>query len=292
MLVPHQDDEILMCAGIIERAVRNRVQVTVVMATNGDYGCRDFSVGRARLRETLEGLETLGVSESQVVFLGYADTGMPERDSFLYGLYEERDGEKVHPSHCGCCTYGLPEKEEFHKEEYGEHGMYTRNGFLKDLKAVLMKYRPKHIFTTSKEDTHGDHRGLFLFVQDVLRSCKEEGYCPRLYCGIVHSKAGDGNWPKRSCGVIPFCSPEDATKPDREGSEGGEGAKGKEGALGSLVWEERLVFPVPDSMRTEGLEENKKAAALSKHATALKPDAADFLYAFVKEDEVFWETIL
>ena len=37
VLVPHEDDEILMCAGIMENAVRYGVKLTVVIATNGDY---------------------------------------------------------------------------------------------------------------------------------------------------------------------------------------------------------------------------------------------------------------
>lgn len=80
------------------------------MVTNGDYGCHDHSVGYARLRETLAGVEMLGVPNEQVTFLGYADTGMPRAESFLAGLYDETDENKVHPSHCGTETYGLPEK--------------------------------------------------------------------------------------------------------------------------------------------------------------------------------------
>lgn len=293
VLVPHQDDEILLCAGIMERAAANGVPLTVVMVTNGDYESEDLSVGQERLRETLEGLKVLGVPESQVVFLGFADTGMPREDSFLYRLYEEKDGRRVHPSYCGVCTYGLLEKEEFHKAEYGEHGAYTRDVFLGDLRAVLLKYRPEHIFTTSKEDTHGDHSGLFLFVLEVLKECRKEGYVPRLYSGLVHSRAGDENWPERDGGMAALDSPEHAAGLERRDDEEGEG----ESILGSLVWEERIVFPVPDSMKTEWRtgcptecpEKNKKALALSKHVTALKPDAVDFLYAFVKEDEVFWE---
>ncbi len=278
VLVPHEDDEILMCAGIMENAVKHGVELTVVVATNGDYGSRDGADGRARLRETLEGLKVLGVPEEQVVFLGYADTGMPEEDSFLFGLYHEKDGEKVHPSHCGTSTYGLPEKAEFHMENYGEHGLYTRNGFRGDLKEVFMKFRPAHIFTTSEEDTHGDHSGLFFFAKDVLEECKGEKYLPKLYCGIVHSRAGDGNWPKREGGMTVFDSPELWA-----------GRREKDKVLGKLKWEDRVVFPVPDSMKGKRLEENKKAEALAKHVTALKPDASDFLYAFIKEEEIFWE---
>ena len=286
VLVPHEDDEVLMCAGIMEKAVRQGVELTVVMATNGDYGSSDGADGRARLRETLAGLKVLGVPGDRAVFLGYADTGMPEEDSFLFGLYHETDGEKVHPSHCGVSTYGLPEKEEFHRENYGEHGRYTRNGFRGDLKEVIMKYRPKHIFTTAEEDTHGDHSGLFLFVRDVLEECKGEGYRPKLYCGIVHSRAGDENWPRRGAEMTVFDSPE--VRVDGTGGEKSPDGKADK-VLGSLKWENRIVFPVPDSMRGKPLDENRKAAALAKHVTALKPDAVDFLYAFVKEEEIFWE---
>ena len=53
IVVPHQDDEILMTAGVIRRAVEAGVACTVLMATNGDYGCKDFSKGYARLRESI-----------------------------------------------------------------------------------------------------------------------------------------------------------------------------------------------------------------------------------------------
>ena len=49
IVVPHQDDEILMTAGVIRRAVEAGVACTVLMATNGDYGCKDFS---KRVRQT------------------------------------------------------------------------------------------------------------------------------------------------------------------------------------------------------------------------------------------------
>ncbi|MFR9255513.1 MAG: hypothetical protein ACLVJ6_08435 [Merdibacter sp.] len=37
----------------------------VVMVTNGDYACHDHSVGYARLRETLTGVEMLGFRMSR-----------------------------------------------------------------------------------------------------------------------------------------------------------------------------------------------------------------------------------
>ena len=51
VIVPHQDDEILMSAGVIRVCEQNNVPYTVVMVTNGDYGCIDYSKGYARLKE-------------------------------------------------------------------------------------------------------------------------------------------------------------------------------------------------------------------------------------------------
>ena len=91
VIVPHQDDELLLTAGVLYSAAHAGLNPHVVMVTNGDYGCRDHSVGYARLRETLAGAEMLGVPAEQVTFLGYADTGMPRAESFLAGLYDETD---------------------------------------------------------------------------------------------------------------------------------------------------------------------------------------------------------
>ena len=131
VIVPHQDDELLLTAGVLYSAAHAGLNPHVVMVTNGDYGCHDHSVGYARLRETLAGVEMLGVSNEQVTFLGYADTGMPRAESFLAGLYDETDENKVHPSHCGTETYGLPEKPDFHAQHFGMPAPYTKAGFVR-----------------------------------------------------------------------------------------------------------------------------------------------------------------
>ncbi len=272
VLVPHQDDEILMCAGILKQAAGMGLSPVVVMATNGDYGSADLSIGRSRLRETLAGLSVLGIGSEQVEFLGYADTGMPKEDSFLSGLYEETDGERIVRSHCCDHTYGLEEKPEFHMAQHGCHGSYTRNQFKADLDEVLQKYRPDVIFTTSAGDTHGDHSGLSLFLCEVLGEWKAKGReLPVVYSGIVHSTAGDEIWPERSRQPEPFTCPP--------------GLRQDTG----ILWEDRISFEVPDEMKTADSDKNEKASALAKHVTALKPDAVDFLYAFLKTEEIFWE---
>ena len=96
IIVPHEDDEVLMAAGIIEQAVRDEKKITVVMATNGDYEGTDPLTGSVRLPETIAGLKVLGVPEENIIFMGYADTGMENEVSFLYNLFYEKDENKVH----------------------------------------------------------------------------------------------------------------------------------------------------------------------------------------------------
>lgn len=269
IIVPHQDDELLLTAGIIKQAVLSHVPVHVVMATNGDYGCSDYTVGRMRLNETIEGLKVLGLSSKHVTFLGYADTGMPESDSFLAHLYNMSEDE-VLPSHCSRTTYGLVKKQDFHYEKYGEHCNYTRRNFRNDLQDVIAEMKPLNIFTTSEYDTHGDHSGLYKFVVEILHSLNQEStYTPNLYSGIVHSLAGDEKWPLKEVLNKPFSCPNDFELTSK------------------LKWDKRIIFSIPKEMIKNGI--NEKYKALSKHKTALKPDAVDFLYSFVKSDEVFWQ---
>lgn len=270
IIVPHEDDEILMAAGIIEQAVKDEKRVTVVMATNGDYEGTDLLTGSVRLPETIAGLKVLGVPEENIIFMGYADTGMENEVSFLYNLFYEKDENKIHEGHCSRETYGLETKKDFHTQIYGNPCSYTRKNFKEDLRRILSLEKPDTIFTTSVEDVHGDHSGLFLFVKEVLKEEKKNGYQPVLYSGVAHSKAGDEVWPERSKEIIPFSCPENFD-------------------LGSLKWNERTSFPVPENMQSSDLGKNKKAVALSKHKNALKEDAVEFLYSFMKSEELFWE---
>ncbi len=165
VIVPHEDDEILLAAGIMEKALAKGIGVHVVMAGNGDYEGHDEATGSVRLPETLAGLQVLGLDEGQVTFLGYADTGMDETESFLHQLYDDRKGDRVHVSHCSNHTYALPDKKDYHAEKYGKPALYTRNQFKQDLKEIIMEKRPEIIFTTAEYDRHGDHSGLVLLLK-------------------------------------------------------------------------------------------------------------------------------
>lgn len=267
VIVPHQDDEILMGAGLIYELLQQKRKITVVLATNGDYECGDYTKGRIRLKESLNSLKVLGLPSEQVIFLGYADTGMSREESFLTGLYHAANPEQVFPSSASAVTYGLEEKPELHYENCREHGSYSRNTFLGDLQRLFAQERPDCVLTTHSLDMHGDHEALFYFVQEALRGM-EKAVRPRLLVGMVHSPEGDESWPLRGTPV--FTCPAGIEE-------------------GGLKWEERLVLPLREPLCGGLRDGNLKYEALKKHETALEPNAVDYLMSFIKDEELFWE---
>lgn len=285
VIVPHQDDEVLLAAGVLMQAAACGLAVQVVMATNGDYGSSDYRIGQTRLGETLRGLSLIPVLQKDVVFLGYADTGMPPEESFLTRLYLETDANRILPSHCSGQTYGLDSLPDYHTLHYGCPAAYTRSSFLSDLTECISAFQPDLIFTTCAEDTHGDHSALFYFVVEALRQWRQDtgrtDCSPGLYAGLVHSCAGDDIWPLRSGSGRAACFPD--TPPDNRQLFYPDAFTCPPGLekTGALRWEERISFTVPDPAR--------KARMLSAHVTALKPDAVDFLCAFLRPEELFWQ---
>ena len=90
IMAPHNDDEVLGSAGLIQESLRQGAQVKVVLATNGDgyrLGTMEdlrrlrlrhndyIRMGDMRQQESLNALKLLGVSAEQVIFLGYPDRG-------------------------------------------------------------------------------------------------------------------------------------------------------------------------------------------------------------------------
>ena len=99
VLVPHQDDEILMAAGVLYQAVQAGLPVTVVMVTNGDCDCRDYTKGRTRLRETILGCQRLGVQEEQLCGASVWGTGAFQGIFFPLFLRNLQSGGKTRISY-------------------------------------------------------------------------------------------------------------------------------------------------------------------------------------------------
>jgi len=88
ILVPHPDDEVLGCGGVIQKAVSLKLPVRIVFFTYGDANKKSFTVyrkrfvinpkavlamGEVRRNEAIAAGKTLGVPQDQLIFLGYPD---------------------------------------------------------------------------------------------------------------------------------------------------------------------------------------------------------------------------
>ncbi len=251
VIVPHSDDEILMFGGLIQRALREKKAVNVCLVTNGDYEATTEEEGIVRPRETIRGLEILGLPRKNIYLLGYADTGMPKTESFLWQLWENPDENQVLTSHVGNHTYGPQEHPDFHRTVFETAGDYTKAGIRKDLCLLLEMLNPDAVYTTHPQDAHGDHAGLYEFVAEQIGDRK-------LFTGFCHSVQGDGAWPLEG---NHFTCPPDLKE----------------------CWDEAWGLELTEA------EAAGKAEALEAHQAALKPDAVEFLHSFMKKDEVYFQ---
>lgn len=275
VIVPHSDDEALLTAGVIRSAVLEGKHVSVAIVTNGDYQATDHRLAEVRIRETRRAMHVLGVPAEQLYFLGYADTGMPCEESFLYALYNSEE-TVLHPSSCSSSTYGISGyQEDYHFLRTGSHGAYTKMTLCEDLDALLEEVRPQQVFTTSCYEMHGDHIALCWFMRDAI--CRWVQRCgaprPELFEGIVHSLAGDENWP-----------PVTEEMPDMTPPPGLEQTT-------PLRWKDRVRFPLPPDLCGQEARKSGKYALIRSYESQMKEDeegVIDFLTAFAKADEIFW----
>lgn len=275
ILAPHQDDEMLMAGGVIKRAVDAGDNVSVLLATNGDYNGQGS--GQNRIVESINALKALGLSKDQIMFLGYADTGglggtQTYWDSFLYQLYTAQDDTVLTSRFGNQYTYGNPGiKQDYRFELTGEHSQYTRASFVNDLKTAILNTNATDIYVPSRYDMHFDHAYLDLFAIEAIQSIQKENpsYNPTLHESIIHSCAGDGNWPvlnSDEAGIQAFNMP-----------------KGLE-ELTMFQWSERENINVPYSMRQTPFSYNLKDQALRLYTSQYY----GYIGSFAKVNEIFW----
>lgn len=275
VLAPHEDDEMLMAGGIINRAVEVGDEVKILLATNGDYNGE--ASGKGRIVESINALNALGVSKNDIMFLGYADTGglggaQTYEDSFLYKLYTANEKDVLVSRWGNQYTYGNSEiKNDYHYEMTGDHALYTRENFLSDLQMAISTYMPTDIYVPSRYDMHFDHAYLDLFAIEAIQNIQKENvtYNPTLHESIIHSCAGDSNWP--------------IVNSDEKGIQALNMPTGLED-LTMFRWDERENVNVPYAMRQTPFAYNLKDQALRLYTSQYY----DYIGSFAKVNEIFW----
>jgi LmbE family N-acetylglucosaminyl deacetylase len=189
ILAPHPDDETIGCAGVIQQALSAGAQVRVVYLTNGDHNQIAFIVyekrltlrkgefihmGEVRRREAIKAMALLGLSENDLVFLGYPDFGT---FTIFSQYWQESRPFKSFLTRISSVPY---------KENLSFAAPYKGESILSDLEKVLLGYKPNKIFVSHPADTNVDHKALYLFLQVALRDLDRELSRPKIYPYLVH----------------------------------------------------------------------------------------------------------
>src|SRR6266850_471996 len=192
VFAPHPDDETLVAAGRVRAAVLAGDTVKIVVVTAGDSsGGVDEAARRAG--ESVAAAQLLGLTEQDVIFLGYPELG-------LLQIYNAASPTDVITSKAGQTqTYGNRGLGgmDFHRYRFGSPGPYNRVTMEQDIRTLLNDYQPDEVYTASHFDTHPDHLVTALLVTEALVSLKRSGTAlsTKLYQGIVWPPTSD-NWPE------------------------------------------------------------------------------------------------
>jgi LmbE family N-acetylglucosaminyl deacetylase len=195
VLSPHPDDDLLGCAGVIQRAVEMKLPVRVVYLTNGDnyelafwaYQKRPvltsrgmLKMGRLRRMEAIQGEGRLGLSSEHLIFLGYPDWGT---EAIFTDTWS-----KDHPPLRSMLTKvsAVP-----YAEAYRPGAPYRAESVLADLKAIMTDFKPTKVFVSHPADGHRDHRAFYLFAQVALWDLDKQ-VPAELFPYLVHYRA----WPQ------------------------------------------------------------------------------------------------
>lgn len=262
-VVPHQDDDLNLAAGVIDAYRAAGTQVKVLFLSNGDA---DFQDGY-RLNEALRCQKALGVEAGDVVFLGYGD-----QYTSPYGhIYNAPAGELV-PSDAGRThTYGLKRHPEYRASVSGGWSDYTYDNVIWDMQEFLGAELPDVIYCID-QDFHPDHRGTSLIFETALGNLLGSGadYHPLVYKGFGYSTswlaADDYYAPNLPSALLPYES-------------------GRMEETNTYVWADRLRLP----LRPQDMAYTRRASALySAFAGYGSQRALQRMGRVVNGDKVFW----
>lgn len=194
VLAPHPDDEVIATGGIIQQALKQELPIRVVFYTYGDNNEWAFTVyrdhpvimpramqgmGMIRHGEALKADAVLGLSPTNLTFLGYPDFGTliiwnqhwGDRQPFRSMLTRVTAVPYTNAFRCGA--------------------PYKGEEILADLKSVIREFKPTKIFVSHPGDHNPDHRSLYLFTRVALWELEGE-LKPELVPFLVHYK----KWPQ------------------------------------------------------------------------------------------------
>jgi len=195
ILAPHPDDEAIGCAGVIQQALKAGAKVKVIYLTNGDHNELAFIVyekritirqsefvhmGQVRRQEAIKAMKFLGLSEDDLVFLGYPDFGT---FAIFCRYWQNKKPFRDKLTRISSVPY---------KDNPSFGAPYQGTSILSDLVKQILDYKPNKIFVSHPADVNGDHKALYLFLQVALSDLEGKIPRPKVYPYLIHCVG----WPK------------------------------------------------------------------------------------------------
>jgi LmbE family N-acetylglucosaminyl deacetylase len=193
IVAPHPDDEVIGCAGVIQRALKGGQKVTIIFLTNGDAHAKiaallakkspaqlvpgDFlRTGALRQQHALNAATKLGLPRENLFFLGYPDGGLaPIYQAAAGSIFTSPVTAKAESS-----GQAVP---DYHSRIHGTPAPCTRENILRDLAEIIRARGPAEIYTTHETDRHPDHQAAFWYTRAAAAAA---GFTGPLYTFIVH----------------------------------------------------------------------------------------------------------
>lgn len=257
ILAPHPDDEVLGCAGIIQKAVQLNVPLRIAFLTYGDNNQWSFllyrkhpvvipaavrNMGEVRHAEAVSAAKALGVDEGQLVFLGYPDF---RTQAIWYAHWGKERPAKSMLSNVRKVPYA---------DAFRPGAPYKGEEIVRDIKDILQDFRPTKIFLSHPADHNPDHRSLYLFTRVALWELGD-GAAPELYPYLIHFK----KWPQPK-GDLP-----------------------DEAISGPLLFDKKIPWK---SVGLAPEEVTKKKEAIKKHHSQYV-SCPKYLLSFIRSNELF-----
>ncbi len=193
VLAPHPDDEVIGCAGVIQRALSMKLPIHITFLTYGDSNQLSFllyrkypvlmpravtRMGLVRYDEAVAATRILGLSQGQLTFLGYPDFR-------TLNIWCSRWAQQSPLKGILTRSRAVP-----YKSALRPGALHKGEEILKDLKAIISRVKPTKIFVSHPADYHGDHLAYYLYTRVALWDLRMGEV--ELYPYLIHFL----RWPK------------------------------------------------------------------------------------------------
>ena len=277
IISPHPDDDIIGCAGVIQRALQAGAKVKVVYITCGDnnplsiipydeissfirnnkmvwlgeliasWKGRFIALGNTRMLEAANAEKVLGLEEKDLSFLGYPDHGTDQM--FIFNWDHTKPFNSSLAGH-SCVPY---------EKGIGCDKGFTADNLIDDLKSAISDFKPTRIFVGHPSDANGDHWASYLYTLASLSDLGNTITQPKVYQYLIHVP----DWPlPRNYHPGRVMMPPEKFFGD--------------------------ILPLVDwhQLKLTAQEIDKKHEAILKHESQTR-FAAFYLLAFVRQNELF-----